>query len=338
MPKVVKKFYPRYLSHLHQAVAKQHLGSGGFADVSVYQCQEIHNHDHNDSNGNSNINSNTKQVCNQSFVVKQLRFADVGCWNREDMQEKYRFFQESLLHEYEIGRQICHPNVIRTLDVDSETNSLILENVIGIDMLDYLDKNGSQKAGVHLLKCFEKALCGLQHMHDLGIAHMDIKLENILLDTKNDQVKLIDLGQAQVFLKEGDYQTSSRVCGTEGYFPPEFYNRLNFYPDKVDIWCCGIVLYNLIFDRMPWGLSCHKDPLYARCEEYLKTNKLHPKCFNKSSYQIPELTEKDAEILEDIFISVFNLSPKLRPDVCELRSRLQQLSVFNEHHSQVEFS
>uniref|UniRef100_A0A6C0H6Y5 non-specific serine/threonine protein kinase n=1 Tax=viral metagenome TaxID=1070528 RepID=A0A6C0H6Y5_9ZZZZ len=203
-------------------------------------------------------------------------------------------------------------------------------------MLDYLNKNRSEKVGANLLKCFDRALSGLQYMHDLGIAHMDIKLENILLDTNNDQVKLIDLGQAQVFVKEGEYQTNNRVCGTEAYFPPEFYNRLYFYPDKVDIWCCGIVLYNLIFDRMPWGLSYRKDPLFARCEEYFKSNKLYPKCFNKSSYKIPELTDKDAKILEDIFFSVFNLFPKLRPDICELRSRLQQLSVFNEQHSQVD--
>ena len=313
---VVKNFYPRQLNHLYQAVAKQHLGSGGFADVNVYQCQQVHKEQNN--------------VCNKTFVVKQQRFGDIGCWNRQDMEEKYSLFQESLLHEYEIGRRICHPNVIHTLDVDTETNSLILENVTGIDMLDYLDKNGSSKVGVDLLKRFDRALCGLQYMHELGIAHMDIKLENILLDIDNDQVKLIDLGQAQVFVEQGEYQTSNKICGTEGYFPPEFYNRLYFFPDKVDIWCCGVVLYNLIFDRMPWGIAGKKDPIFTKCEWYFKANKIPPKCFDRKQYQIPELTDKDAEIIDDIFLSVFNLSPKLRPDICELRNRLQQLSIFEE--------
>lgn len=314
----IKNFYPRQFDHLHQALLKKHLGSGGFADVAVYQCQQLH--------------KDETEVCNKTFVVKQLRFGDIGCWNRQDMEEKYTQFQENLIHEYEMGKRIDHPNVIQTLDVDTQTNSLILENVTGMDMLDFLDKNGSTKVGVDLLKYFDKALCGLQHMHEMGIAHMDVKLENILLDTVHDQVKLIDLGQAQVFMEDNDYQTSNRVCGTEGYFPPEFHNRLYFYPDKVDIWCCGVVLYNLIFDRMPWGNSGKKDPIFARCEQYFRANKLPPKCFGKEYYQIPELTDKDAEIINDIFLSVFRLSPKLRPDVSELRNRIQQLSIFTEQY------
>ena len=309
-------FFPRQLNHLRKAVAKQYLGTGGFADVHVYQCQQIHNE--------------TNDICNESFVVKQLRFRDIGCWNKQDMEAKYSLFQENLLHEYKIGQRICHPNVIQTLDVDTETCSLIFENVTGIDMFDYLVTNGSSNKGVELLKYFDRALCGLQHMHELGIAHMDIKLENILLDINNDQAKLIDLGQAQIFRERGEYKTSEKVCGTEEYFPPEFYNRLCFYPDKVDIWGCGVVLYNLIFDRMPWEKSSNKDPMFNNCKQYFKVNKLPPKCFDKEYYQIKELTEKDAEIIDDIFLAVFKLSPKLRIDIHELRNRLQQLSILQE--------
>uniref|UniRef100_A0A6C0H6I6 Protein kinase domain-containing protein n=1 Tax=viral metagenome TaxID=1070528 RepID=A0A6C0H6I6_9ZZZZ len=97
MRKLVKKFYPRYLSHLHQAIAKKHLGTGSFADVSVYQCQEIHNA------------SSTTHVCNQSFVVKQLRFADVGCWNREDMEKNIVYFK----NVYFTNKKLVHRYVIR---------------------------------------------------------------------------------------------------------------------------------------------------------------------------------------------------------------------------------
>jgi serine/threonine protein kinase len=304
-------FEPRHLHHLHTAVCKRELGSGGFANVKLYQCDEVHGH----------------RICDRLFVVKEMRF-DIDCWNREDMKLKYQTIRESLVNEYEIGRQLEHPNIIKTIDIDEEKHALILEHVTGIDMLDYLNESGCKEES-YLLQSFIKVLDALEYMHELGIAHMDIKLENVLLDTDNHQVKLIDLGQAKRFLKDGAYQWGTTVCGTDIYFPPEFYKIKRYRPDKVDIWCCGVLLYNLVFDRMPWK-KAHKysDRFFAFCEPYFLQGELPSQLFKHTDIKIKNLTQQDFDVIDEIFKSVFQIKPSKRPTITEFKQKVLEISLF----------
>jgi serine/threonine protein kinase len=322
----MKMFDFKNINHLKLAICKKSLGSGGSSDVKLFQCKEIHNNNCKEDVSDNDSDSGSVEECDKTFVVKQLH-TNVGYWNKEDMIEKLENLNFMLLNEYNIGMMLDHPNIIKTLDIDEKAYSLILEHVIGIDILDYLNLHGC-KDSVFLLKHFYTTLKALEYMHNIGVAHMDIKLENILLDIKNDNVKLIDLGHSKIFKKDGEYIPSNRLCGTEGYFPPEYYNQLEFMPDKVDIWCCGIVLYNLIFDCMPWEYaSKNKDQLYYECYQYLKFKKLHPNHFSYKKYKMPDLTKEDFNILNNIFISVFSLNPSERPTVSKLLKMLSEISL-----------
>lgn len=299
-------------NHLQSAVCKKTLGNGGFAVVKLFQCKHCHN-------------DNTE--CDECFVIKELRM-DLGqCFNKEDMKKKYDFLQKMLLNEYKIGSQLNHKNIMRTIDIDEESNLLMLEHIIGTDMLDYLNINSCTN-GEYLITSFYHVLLGLEYMHDIGIAHRDIKLENILMGKESDSVKLIDFGQSFEFKKKNnEYVYSYDLCGTEGYFPPEYYNQLEYMPDKVDIWCCGVVLYNIIYDYMPWEYAHrHKDEIYSTCYYYFKDNQLEPRTFNPKNYKI-NMSEEDIPIINDIFKGVFNLKPQERITITQFKEKVSKLSL-----------
>lgn len=309
----MKYFNFKNSEHLKSATCKKTLGHGGFANVKLFECNDTH-----DECDNSE--------CNKLFVLKELKM-DINCYNREDMILKYNAIHSMLLNEYKIGSKLNHPNIMKIIDMDERAHCLMLEHIVGTDLLDYLNLNGCEN-GEYLMTSFYYVLDALEYMHEIGVAHRDIKLENILLDMKNNKtVKLIDFGQSFEFKKDEAYIYSHDICGTEGYFPPEYYNELEYMPDKVDVWCCGVVLYNLVFDCMPWEHPKRsKDDIYARCYYYFKDNQLEPNVFNSNKYKI-KVKPEDIPIINDIFKSVFKLDASKRATLKEIKEKVLKLSI-----------
>ncbi len=97
------------------------------------------------------------------------------------------------------------------------------------------------------MKIFYQTALAIQYLHERNVIHRDIKPENILFD-KNFNVKLCDFGWSCVNDQE-DVRTS--VCGTYEYMSPEIVNEKS-HTDKVDIWCLGILLYELLHGYPPF--------------------------------------------------------------------------------------
>ncbi|KAL2325099.1 hypothetical protein Fmac_024157 [Flemingia macrophylla] len=85
------------------------------------------------------------------------------------------------------------------------------------------------------------------HCHRLGVAHRDVKPDNILFDEGN-RLKLADLGSAEIF---GDGEPMSGVVGTPHYVAPEVLAGRE-YSEKVDVWSAGVVLYELLAGFPPF--------------------------------------------------------------------------------------
>lgn len=91
-------------------------------------------------------------------------------------------------------------------------------------------------------------LCqALKHMHSRGIIHRDIKPENILL-TKQLNIKLIDFGTANYC---GPLHYRATKIGSLPYFAPEIVQKRS-HDQAVDVWCVGILLYELHTFRTPF--------------------------------------------------------------------------------------
>ena len=87
----------------------------------------------------------------------------------------------------------------------------------------------------------------LGKLHEKGIMHRDLKLENIMLDA-NGYIKIIDFGLAKILDND---ELAVTQCGTAEYFAPEVLLRQP-YDFSVDWWAIGIITFELIFGSTPF--------------------------------------------------------------------------------------
>jgi serine/threonine protein kinase len=278
--------HPNNINHLHDAICIKKLGKGTFGCVKLYQCKE------------KGIGSNI--TCDECFAVKELKCTRVTI-------EKVK---KILINEYTIGSLLHHPSVIETLDIDIDYNSIIFEYCPGIDLFELIMKNKpNHKLYIKdYLYYFSQLLDAVEYIHSEHVAHLDIKLENIMIDISKKKLKLIDFGQSCMCSMD---TTLRGLRGTEAYVPPEEYNLTEFIPFNVDIWALGIILYEIIYESIPWqNTSCN----CIRFEHFKKT-------FN-SGVLLPYIF-KDV-IYSDIFNKFFKLAlnpnPIFRANIKELKS------------------
>lgn len=169
---------------------------------------------------------------------------------------------EMLKNEIEIPFSLSHENIIKYYNV-YETNSkihIVMDYIDGGDLFDFITNSKLKKCKEKLtVDIFFQIVNVLNYLHNKAkIIHRDIKPENFLikiLKDKKPQIKLIDFGLAC----RKTYDISLR-CGTEGYFPPEYYTRTTFN-EKIDIWGAGLTLLNLLTGAHPFSKQDIKMPL-----------------------------------------------------------------------------
>ena len=96
---------------------------------------------------------------------------------------------------------------------------------------------------------FKRIVEGVAYLHSRDVAHRDIKLNNIVLDSL-ESPKIIDFG----FARRGVNSNFESGCGTVNYMAPELLSNLNNKKKagKADIWALGVILYYLITRRYPF--------------------------------------------------------------------------------------
>lgn len=149
-----------------------------------------------------------------------------------------------------------HPNIIKVLDArESRSYFLtVMELVEGGSLLDKVREGPmSEEAIVHVIR---QLLAAIAHMHSNGIVHRDVKLENVLVEDGNAELptlKLCDLGLA---IGEDALSTESAQgsrAGTGYAQAPEIVLQgAGVYGRQIDVWACGIVLFAMLYRRVPW--------------------------------------------------------------------------------------
>jgi len=94
---------------------------------------------------------------------------------------------------------------------------------------------------------------GIVYIHSKDIVHFDLKLDNILVKVNNDGV-VTDLCISDFDLSRSNrqFRTNTDNDGTKQYMAPEFFIKDNIFDKKVDSWSLGIILYGLLYKKLPF--------------------------------------------------------------------------------------
>ena len=142
-----------------------------------------------------------------------------------------------------------HASIVKMVDwfSDEQTVYVVMELVQGGDMLERILKD-SRLSEPSAAAAFRQVLLAVEHMHSKGLAHNDIKLENLLVD--GDDVKLCDFGACRPIDQETCYSSFNR---TLAYTPPEVLEGRDRSAGSGDMWSLGVLLYTMLAGYTPFG-------------------------------------------------------------------------------------
>ncbi|MBQ3050381.1 MAG: serine/threonine protein kinase, partial [Clostridia bacterium] len=159
-------------------------------------------------------------------------------------------FRRRFKNESKAIAVLSHPNIVKVYDVSlgDKLQYIVMEYVEGITLKEYIEQQGviPWKEAVHFTT---QILRALQHAHDKGIVHRDIKPQNIML-LENGSIKVTDFGIARFSRGETHTMTEAAI-GSVHYISPE-QARGETTDDKADIYSVGVVLYEMITGRLPF--------------------------------------------------------------------------------------
>lgn len=191
---------------------------------------------------------------------------------------------------------LSHPNIVKIYDVGftDKVQFIVMEYVDGITLSDYIEQQGVLKwrDAVHFTV---QTLKALQHAHDRGIVHRDIKSSNIML-LRDGTIKVMDFGIAR-FNRENNKTMSEKTIGSVHYISPE-QARGDMTDERSDIYSVGVALYEMLTGKKPFD----GDTPVAIALMHMQTDPKKPS----------EVNETIPEGLEQIVLKAMQKEPNAR--------------------------
>jgi serine/threonine protein kinase len=195
-------------------------------------------------------------VMNRQVVIKVINQALLA---HPDAVERFR-------REVHAAAQLLHPNIVTAHDAEQagDLHMLVMEFVPGQSLAEVLQKKGPLpvREACHYAR---QAVLGLQHAHEQGMVHRDIKPHNLMLTPKG-QVKILDFGLAKMASERGTGKGLTSVnayMGTPEYSAPEQATDAHSADIRADLYSLGCTLYCLLAGRPPFREETEVDTLLA---------------------------------------------------------------------------
>ena len=149
-----------------------------------------------------------------------------------------------------VMKRLNNPNIVKVIDfiedVDNSLIYIVMELMTGGSI-------GKCKTLQEKRRAFSQVLTALQYLHNQRLAHRDIKVENVMLDSDGN-AKLCDFG-VSVYVPIDQKMIKTKFIGTPAYCAPEIFDSETYDPFKADIWAFGVTLFILSFHMLPFVAS-----------------------------------------------------------------------------------
>ena len=159
-------------------------------------------------------------------------------------------FRRRFKNESKAIAVLSHPNIVKVYDVSfgDRLQYIVMEYIEGITLKEYIEQKGVLDWNEALYFVIQ-VLRALQHAHDKGIVHRDIKPQNIML-LSNGTIKVADFGIAR--FNHGETKTlSEKAIGSVHYMSPE-QAKGEITDEKSDLYSVGVMLYEMLTGKLPF--------------------------------------------------------------------------------------
>lgn len=144
-----------------------------------------------------------------------------------------------------------HPNIVKVFDVSvtDRLQFIVMEYIDGITLKEYMNRRGGPLTWKEVVHFCQQVLDALDHAHQKGVVHRDIKPQNIML-LADGRVKIMDFGIAR--FSRAEYQdTSEKAIGSVHYISPE-QAKGDVTDAKADIYSMGVMMYEMLSGKLPF--------------------------------------------------------------------------------------
>jgi serine/threonine protein kinase len=269
------------------------------------------------SGASANVRLAVDKATNKKYALKIMARESENLAEEHNVSLKEKFYKR----EVEVLQKLQSKNIIKMID---HGTTLVERDFGGDYMADYLcleyAEHGSLFDFLYLEKkafsesiaknLFLQILNGLEVTHNYGIAHGDLKTENILVHA-DWSLKLCDFGNA---FENSQVENDNIKSGTKSYSAPELLQSRNRICGlKTDIYSLGVILFILVTGSMPFGSSSILDRVYQKIR-----SKRYKDLLNYYNERIPEFKDLSQEF-KDLFISLVKADPSERPSIEEIK-------------------
>jgi len=195
--------------------------------------------------------------------------------------------------------RLNHSQIIR------DTGYIYMEYVQHPNLFNYLRRHRRLPQD-RALAIFSNLLATVEAIHEEGIAHRDLKPDNIMVDPVTSEIILLDFGLSMVVPTSG---LSDNYCGSPMYMSPEILNRERHDPKVADIWSLGVILYHMLVGESPWAAVESLDELLD-----LVVFETHVK--------LPSVLSPE---VQDLLGGVLVHDPKDRLSLADIKQKLQAI-------------
>jgi len=189
-----------------------------------------------------------------TFAVKEFR--------ARHAYETEKEYSKKVTAEFCIGSTLHHGNIIETLDIVQEKGRWY--EVMEYAPYDLFAIVMTGKMSRQEIACsFFQILSGVTYLHNMGLAHRDLKLDNVVVN-EFGIMKIIDFGSATIFKYSFESQIvlATGVVGSDPYLAPEVYGEREYDPQSADIWSLAIIFACMSLRRFPWKMPRMTDNSY----------------------------------------------------------------------------